>query len=57
MTIELNIDMAVLNKVDFSVPYLTKEEIKKFFHMKQTTYKKYRNEFMEKISGKIYPYL
>ncbi|MGX7096398.1 hypothetical protein ACWOBL_06035 [Gemella bergeri] len=56
MTVELNIDMAKLSQVDFSIPYLTKEEVKKFFNLKSTAYDKYRNEFKEKISEKIYPY-
>ena len=45
---EVKLDLVELQKLDLSFPYISKEDIKKCFNIKDTTYIKWKNQFLQK---------
>ena len=52
---EVRLDLVELQKLDLTFPYISKDDIKKCFNIKDTTYTKWKNQFLNKIDEKFYP--
>lgn len=52
---EIKLDLVELKKLDLSFPYISKDDIKKCFNIKDTTYIKWKNQFLKKVDEKFYP--
>lgn len=52
---EVRLDLVELQKLDLTFPYISKDDIKKYFNIKDTTYTKWKNQFLNKIDEKFYP--
>lgn len=52
---EVRLDLVELQKLDLKFPYISKDDIKKCFNIKDTTYTKWKNQFLNKIDEKFYP--
>lgn len=53
---EIKLDLVELQKLDLTFPYISKEDIKKCFNVKDTTYIKWKNQFLQKVDEKFYPH-
>ena len=52
---EVKLDLVELRKLDLSFPYISKDDIKKCFDIKETTYNKWKKQFLNKVNEKFYP--
>lgn len=52
---EVRLDLVELRKIDLTFPYISKEDIKNCFDIKETTYNKWKNQFLQKVDEKFYP--
>lgn len=52
---EVKLDLVELQKLDLTFPYISKEDIQKCFGIKDTTYIKWKKQFLNKIDEKFYP--
>ena len=52
---EVRLDLVELQKLDLTFPYISKDEIKKCFDVKETTYTKWKKQFLNKVNEKFYP--
>ena len=52
---EVRLDLVELQKLDLKFPYISKDEIQKCFNIKDTTYNKWKKQFLNKVDEKFYP--
>lgn len=52
---ETILNLIKFKKIDISLLYISKDEIKKAFDIKETTYSKWKKLFLEKIEERVYP--
>nr|DAN63844.1 MAG TPA: hypothetical protein [Caudoviricetes sp.] len=52
---EVKLDLVELQKLDLTFPYISKEDIQKCFGIKDTTYIKWKKQFLNKVNEKFYP--
>lgn len=52
---EIPIDMVELKKMDFSAPYISKEDVMEIFSIKDTKYSMIKNLFIKKVEEGFYP--